>query len=170
MQRGSCRCPRRRRQPRGSRPTASICPQCGWWPDTGNDFAAAQALNTQSIASLDPDRFLVPWRMVAGLRPYGIDGAVPYGGWMKLGPNAHTDLGHFSDHYLSATAFTVAATDDPVARQQRSSYLVGEIVKCQDAICAGNASLCGYVGAVPIALLEALPLPPTPLTPMPAAS
>jgi len=75
---------------------------------------------------------------------------------MKLGPNAHTDLGHFSDHYLSATAFTVAATDDPVARQQRSSYLVGEIVKCQDAICAGNASLCGYVGAVPIALFEAL--------------
>ena len=123
--------------------------------DPGNHFAEAQALNTQFLAALEPDRILVAWRMVAGLQPFGLHGAVPYGGWMKLGPTEHTDLGHFAGHFLSATAFTVAATGDPSAQQQ-SGYLVAEIAKCQQAICAANASLCGYVGAVPIALLEAL--------------
>ena len=120
--------------------------------DAGNHFQQAQALNTEFLQYLDPNRFLVAWRMVAGLRP--LRGAVPYGGWMKLGPKEHTDMGHFTGHYLSATAFTIAATDDPMVTQ-KSAHLVGEIAACQDAICAANASLCGYVDAVPVALLVA---------------
>jgi DUF1680 family protein len=123
--------------------------------DAGNHFAAAQQLNTQFLANLDPDRFLVAWRMVAQLQPYGLNGAVPYGGWMELGPHQHTDMGHFSGHYLSATAFTAAATDELLIRR-KSAYLVNEIANCQDAICAANASMCGYVGAFPIAELEQL--------------
>ena len=79
-----------------------------------NCFAAAQDLNTQFLRYLDPDRLLVAWRMVAQLEPYGLNGAVPYGGWMALGPHQHSDMGHFSGHYLSATAFTLAATGDPI--------------------------------------------------------
>ena len=44
--------------------------------DAGNQFAAAQALNTEFLEYLDPDRFLVAWRMVAQLQPYGLNGAV----------------------------------------------------------------------------------------------
>ena len=85
--------------------------------DSENQFAAAQALNTRFLKYLDPDRMMYPWRMVAGLKPYGVNGAVPYGGWMELGPQQRMDLGHFSGHYLSATAFTAAATGDPIILQ-----------------------------------------------------
>ena len=44
--------------------------------DAGNQFAAAQALNTEFLEYLDPDRFLVAWRMVAQLQPHGLNGAV----------------------------------------------------------------------------------------------
>ena len=40
--------------------------------DASNQFAAAQALNTEFLEYLDPDRFLVAWRMVAQLQPYGL--------------------------------------------------------------------------------------------------
>ena len=123
--------------------------------DVGNHFASAQSLNTQFLQYLDPDRLLYAWRMVAQLQPYGQNGATSYGGWMTLGPHQHADLGHFTGHLLSATAFTTAATGDPAIRQ-KSAYLVGEIAKCQDAICAANASLCGYVGADSPILLDRL--------------
>ena len=123
--------------------------------DAGNQFASAQALNTQFLRYLDPDRLLHAWRMVAQLQPYGLNGSVSYGGWMTLGPHQHADLGHFSGHFLSASAFTTAATGDSAIRQ-KSVYLVGEIAKCQDAICAVNESLCGYVGADSPVLLDRL--------------
>ena len=44
--------------------------------DAGNQFAAAHTLNTEFLEYLDPDRFLVAWRMVAQLQPYGLNGAV----------------------------------------------------------------------------------------------
>ena len=122
--------------------------------DAGNQFASAQALNNAFLRYLDPDRFLYAWRMVAQLKPYGLNGSVPYGGWMTLGPDQHADLGHFSGHYLSATAFAIASTEDPVI-VQKSTYLVNGIATCQAAICAANESHCGYVSAFHISELEA---------------
>ena len=37
---------------------------------------------------------------------------------------------------------------------ETSVYLVDQIAKCQAAICVANETLCGFVGAAPIALLE----------------
>ena len=70
------------------------------------------------------------FRLVAGVNT---GNATPYGGWIK---NGSLVAGHFTGHYLSALAFTSAATADPdiVAR---SAYLVAQLAACQEAyVCA----------------------------------
>ena len=54
--------------------------------------------------------------------------------------------GHFTGHYLSATAFTVGATADP-AVTLKSERLVAELSKCQAHICTQNKSMCGWLSA-----------------------
>ena len=121
--------------------------------DADNHFQQAQELNTQFLKYLEADRLLYTFRTIAELpqKP----GASPYGGW--IAPVGRMELvnGHFTGHFLSALAFTAAATDDP-AIVAKSKYLVQELGKCQDAICANNATRCGYLSAYYFSQLEAM--------------
>lgn len=104
-------------------------------------FGRAQGENTDYLKWLDVDRLLYNFRLQAGLD--SVAAAVPYGGWIG---NGSLVAGHFTGHYLSALAFTTAATGD-TAISAKSNYLVAELAKCQDAICAANSSMCGWLSA-----------------------
>jgi DUF1680 family protein len=108
-------------------------------------FGRAQAENTAYLSHLDADRLLYNFRLVAGADPTGgaSVAATPYGGWIAKGSLV---AGHFTGHFLSATAFTVAATGDPNV-VAKSAYLVTELAKCQAKICATNTTMCGYLSA-----------------------
>jgi hypothetical protein len=120
-------------------------------PDPDNFFQQAQDLNTQFLKYLEADRLLFTFRTIANLpqKP----GATPYGGW--IAPVGRMELvnGHFTGHFLSALAFTSAATGDP-AIMAKSKYLVEELGKCQDQICHNNATHCGYLSAYYFSQLE----------------
>jgi hypothetical protein len=103
-------------------------------------FGRAQAENTDYLKWLDVDRLLYNFRFQAGLDSRA---AIPYGGWIG---NGSLVAGHFTGHYLSALAFTTAGTGDPIV-VAKSNYLVAELGKCQDAICAANSSMCGWLSA-----------------------
>jgi hypothetical protein len=108
-------------------------------------FGRAQAENTAYLSYLDADRLLYNFRLVAGLDPSPAGGGavLPYGGWIA---NGSLVAGHFTGHFLSATAFTTGATGDP-AIAAKSAYLVAELAKCQEHICTTNSSMCGYLSA-----------------------
>ena len=121
--------------------------------DDDNHFQQAQELNTDFLKYLEADRLLYTFRTIAKLPQ--VPGAEPYGGW--LSPTGHVELvnGHFTGHFLSALAFTAASTDDP-AIIAKSKYLVGELAKCQEAICTNNATHCGYLSAFYFSQVEAM--------------
>lgn len=121
--------------------------------DADNHFQQAQELNTEFLKYLEADRLLYTFRTIAQLPQ--APGAEPYGGWIS--PVGRDELvnGHFTGHFLSALAFTAAATDDP-AIVEKSKYMVQELGKCQDAICKNNATRCGYLSAYYFSQLEAM--------------
>ena len=105
-------------------------------------FGAAQIENTKYLQYLDVDRLLYNFRLEAGLDPW-IQRSLPYGGWIA---NESLVAGHFTGHWLSATAFTVAATGDAIITA-RSKYMVSQLAECQQQICRSNSSLCGWLSA-----------------------
>ena len=121
--------------------------------DEDNHFQQAQDLNTRFLKYLEADRLLYTFRTIAQLPQ--APGSLPYGGWET--PVGHDELvnGHFTGHFLSALAFTAASTDDPVILA-KSKYMVDALGKCQDAICAHNATRCGYLSAYHFSQLEAM--------------
>ena len=95
----------------------------------------SDALNTQYLKSLDPDRLIHNFRINAGL-PSDV---APLEGWEA--PNIGL-RGHFTGHYLSAVAIVVEKTKDQELAQ-RLNYMITELAKCQQTF--GN----GYLSAFP---------------------
>jgi uncharacterized protein len=96
-------------------------------------FAHAQDLNRRMLLAHEPDRFLAPFRVEAGLPPR----ADKYPNWESTGLDGHT-----TGHYLTALAQAWATTGDAEIKR-RLDYMVAELAACQRA--HGN----GYVGAIP---------------------
>lgn len=99
----------------------------------GSPFKNAMDKDAAYLLLLEPDRLLHRFHANAGIP---VKAAV-YGGWESEGLSGHT-LGH----YLSACAMMYASTGDK-RFQERVSYLIDELSKCQ------KARKTGYVGAIP---------------------
>jgi uncharacterized protein len=96
-------------------------------------FKQAQQTDLKYMLALDKDKLLAPFLREAGLPPR----AQSYTNWENSGLD-----GHIGGHYLSALAMMYAATGNKEV-QQRLSYMVDELKKCQDK----NGD--GYIGGVP---------------------
>ncbi len=103
-------------------------------------FKHAQDLNVVTLLKYDADRFLAPYRKVAGLPPK----AENYPNWESSGLD-----GHIGGHYLSAMAVHYAATGN-TGCLNRMKYMVSEFKACQNANSVKYPGWgVGYVGAVP---------------------
>lgn len=95
-------------------------------------FVEAWRADVEFMKKLEPDRLLCGFRRSAGLSDLGCE---PYGGWedSRIG-------GHTMGHYLAACSQEIAASGDAVL-EQRVSYIVEELAKCQES--HGNGFLFG---------------------------
>lgn len=96
-------------------------------------FKEAEQTDLQYIMAMDPDRLLAPYRREAGL-PSKV---ASYGNWENTGLD-----GHMGGHYLTALSLMAASTGDKRV-QDRLTYMVAELKRCQDQLGTG------YVGGVP---------------------
>jgi len=105
---------------------------------------SAQALNTEYLLSLDPDRLLIGFDLTAGLPVK--NGTVGYGGWCGGGTSGCAWVGH----YLSALAYTAAASppDSNLERQlqAKADYIIDKLEAAQAAIAENHPDQSGWVG------------------------
>ena len=128
---------------------------------TGGIYRQAAEWNRAYMGRLAEDRLLYNFRQNAGL-PTG--GAEPFGGWEAPADGKRgTELrGHFTGHFLSASANLWASAGDKTAKDKADS-LVAELAKCQSKLGQG-----GYLSAFPTELfdrLDALAGKPRPIDP-----
>jgi DUF1680 family protein len=98
----------------------------------------AQEWNRGYMSRLSADRLLYNFRANAGL-PVG--SAEPLGGWEQKdnGQRASELRGHFTGHFLSASALLYASTGDKEAKS-KGDYMVAELAKCQQKLGGGYLS------------------------------
>lgn len=101
-----------------------------------------QSLNSRYLLELDLDRLLHNFRVNAGFPSQ----ARPLGGWESPSCGLR---GHFTGHYLSACAHTIASTGDERFRDRVNS-IVAEFTRCQAALGGG------YLSAFPESEFERL--------------
>jgi DUF1680 family protein len=132
----------------------------------GSIFHDAQEWNRGYISRLTADRLLYNFRVNAGL-PVGQSEGFPGGGgsnWERPadGTRATELRGHFTGHFLSASANLWASTGDKDAKA-KGDEMVAELAKCQQKLGGG------YLSAFPISLFERLDrlagAPPAPRVP-----
>ena len=111
-------------------------------------YRDAQEWNRGYMQRLDAGRLLYNFRQNAGLP---VAGAQPLGGWEAPADGLHgTELrGHFTGHFLSASALLYASTGDAAAKE-KAGEMVAELAKCQDKL--GD----GYLSAFPTTLFDRL--------------
>ncbi len=92
----------------------------------------AQEWNRGYMSRLTADRLVYNFRANAGL-PVG--SATPFGGWERPddGTRASELRGHFTGHFLSASALLYASTGDTQARA-KGEEIVAELAKCQERL------------------------------------
>src|SRR5581483_7554621 len=92
---------------------------------TGGIYKQAEEWNRGYMNRLDADRLLYNFRQNAGL---DVKGAQPLGGWESPADGKRgTELrGHFTGHFLSASANLYASTGDKEARA-KADYMVAEL-------------------------------------------
>ncbi len=106
----------------------------------GGPYKEAAEWNRGYMARLGEDRLIHNFRLNAGLP----SSAAPLGGWEQYTPGRDGELrGHFTGHFLSASALLYASTGDQQAKAKGDS-MVAELAKCQQKIGAG-----GYLSAFP---------------------
>jgi len=106
------------------------------------EWADALNVNRAYLLSLDPDRLLYSFRIVAGIPT----SARPYGGWEAPDNELR---GHFVGHYLSACALLASRTGEPEVAA-RGALMVTQLAACQQA----NGG--GYLSAFPVAFFDRL--------------
>jgi DUF1680 family protein len=99
---------------------------------TGGPWYHAMELDKRYLLSLDPDRLLVDFKKVAGLKT----NAKVYGGWEL---ESRELRGHTIGHYLSAISRMAELTKDSVL-YARCIYTVKELNRCQKKIGTGYVS------------------------------
>jgi DUF1680 family protein len=111
-------------------------------------FHDAQEWNRGYMARLSADRLLHNFRQNAGL-PSKVE--TPFGGWEAPADGKRgTELrGHFTGHFLSASAQLYASTGDKEAKA-KGDEMVAELAKCQEKLGGG------YLSAFPTELFERL--------------
>ncbi len=117
-------------------------------------FLDAAEWNRGYMRRLSADRLLHSFRLTAGLPST----AEPLGGWEifkaptpGVRPNSEGELrGHFTGHFLSASAQLFASMGDTEAKA-KADYLVAELAKCQQKL--GSS---GYLSAFPIEWFDRL--------------
>ena len=114
----------------------------------GSMFHDAQEWNRGYMQRLPADRLLYNFRENAGL---STGSAQPFGGWEgKADGRRGTELrGHFTGHFLSASALLYASTGDKEAKA-KADEMVGDLAKCQQKLGGG------YLSAFPTSLFERL--------------
>jgi hypothetical protein len=126
-------------------------------------FADAAEWNRGYMGRLPAGRLLYNFRANAGLPP---GSAQPFGGWEAKADGKHaTELrGHFTGHFLSASAQLYASAGDQDAKA-KADEIVAELAKCQQKLGGG------YLSAFPTELFDRLdslsgrPRDPDPNTP-----
>jgi uncharacterized protein len=111
-------------------------------------FADAAEWNRGYISRLPAGRLLYNFHANAGL-PVG--SAQPFGGWEAKADGKHaTELrGHFTGHFLSASAQLFASAGDQEAKA-KADEMVAELAKCQQKLGGG------YLSAFPTELFDRL--------------
>src|SRR5664279_2924411 len=111
-------------------------------------FADAAEWNRGYIGRLPAGRLLYNFRANAGLPP---GSAQPFGGWEAKADGKHASelRGHFTGHFLSASAQLYASTGDKEAKT-KADYIVAELAKCQDKLGGG------YLSAFPASFWDRL--------------
>ncbi len=112
----------------------------------GSTFHDAQEWNRGYMARLDADRLIHNFKLTAGLP----SSAAPLGGWEtyvdpsqpRRGQEGEL-RGHFTGHFLSASALLYASTGDKAAKD-KADYMVAELAKCQQKL-----NQDGYLSAFP---------------------
>jgi DUF1680 family protein len=107
---------------------------------------ASQEVNRKLLHELPLDGLLYNFRKNAGLQTPG----APLGGWEL--PDCEL-RGHFTGHFLSASAHMYQSTADEELKK-KSDAMVAEMAKCQKAL---NNN--GYLSAFPVEFLERLKTP-----------
>ena len=115
---------------------------------TGGVFKEAEDANRGYMSRLSADRLLYNFRQNAVL---DLKGAEPLGGWEAPADGKHgTELrGHFTGHFLSASAHLYASTGDKDAKA-KADYMVAELAKVQEKLGGG------YLSAFPMELFDRL--------------
>jgi DUF1680 family protein len=118
-------------------------------------FHDAQEWNRGYMARLSADRLLHNFRQNAGLAS-PVD--KPFGGWEAPADGKHgTELrGHFTGHFLSASAQLYAATGDKAAKAKGDEIVAG-LAQCQQKLRGG------YLSAFPTTLFDRLDAGQNPL-------
>ena len=115
---------------------------------TGGIYKAAEEWNRGYMSRLAADRLLYNFRQNAGL---DLKGAEPLGGWEAPNDGKRgTELrGHFTGHFLSASANLFASTGDKEAKA-KADYMVAGLAKVQEKLGGG------YLSAFPMELFDRL--------------
>jgi len=103
---------------------------------TDGPFLSAQEANRRVLHRLSVDRLVYNFRINAGLP----SSAQPLGGWER--PDCEL-RGHFTGHYLSATALMYANSGDAELKS-KAGAIVDEFARCQKALGGG------YLSAFPL--------------------
>jgi len=127
---------------------------------TGGPLHDAQEWNRGYMSRLAAGRLLYNFRRNAGM---DVQGAAPLGGWETPGDGTSaTELrGHFTGHFLSASALLYASTGDQAAKD-KADEMVHELAQVQARLGGG------YLSAFPMELfdrLDALSGKPRPVDP-----
>jgi uncharacterized protein len=115
---------------------------------TGGVCKEAEQWDRGYMNRLSADRLLYNFRRNAGL---DVKGAEPLGGWEAPADGKHgTELrGHFTGHFLSASANLFASMGDKEAKA-KADYMVAELSKVQEKLGGG------YLSAFPMELFDRL--------------
>ena len=115
---------------------------------TGGIYKDAEEWDRGYMNRLSADRLLYNFRQNAGL---DLKGAEPLGGWEAPADGKRgTELrGHFTGHFLSASANLYASTGDKDAKA-KADYMVAELAKVQEKLGGG------YLSAFPMELFDRL--------------
>ncbi len=97
-------------------------------------YKDVQEWNRGYLQRLNADRLVRDFRLNAGLAST----AEPLGGWEMYQDPAHREQdcevrGHFTGHYLSASALMYASTGDKDIKA-KGDYIVAELAKCQEKL------------------------------------
>jgi DUF1680 family protein len=111
-------------------------------------YSDAAEWNRAYMSRLTADRLLYNFRENAGM---AVGSANPFGGWeAKADGKRGTELrGHFTGHFLSASAQLYATAGDKAAKA-KGDEIVAELAKCQSKLNGG------YLSAFPIELFDRL--------------